>query len=127
MGDSGLAILGLVGLYLLMKGKKNGRNGITSNGGYGTTTPFTQTFRIYYEEGSPQTQEQAQTITREFIRTRKIISVLDKTPLVPTQRQIETKHRRVAEIDKRVPTWVKARWGKTGAFQIPADMPQGER
>lgn len=116
--DSGLmAIVAVLGLaYLFSRPRKE--NGVPSLvGPNGIDYPFPEEDLL----GVPD-----ETLHIEAIRTGKIIvhpTVVD-VPTVPTPTEIERARIRVREIDKRIPTWVKAGWGK--AQQAPGWMPEGE-
>jgi len=75
----------------------------------------------------PTTPEEAEEVTQEVIRIRKITvhPTVIAIPTIPTTVQIETARARIQQIDENIPTWVKKRWGRE-AVQTPGWMPRGE-
>lgn len=109
--NSGLAILALGLLYLMKDGKFKNGNGADHFPTRATKYVFLQ----------PQTTQEAEVATQEAIHHRKIVvhkHFWGKVPTIPTTSQIQSKALRVAEIDERVPDYVKAKWGSTQAVQI---------
>ena len=117
--DSGLELAIVAGILLYIMKTKNGLNGL--NGGNGGAPSYTGPL--------PTTPEEAEDVTQEVIRTRKITvhRTVVNIPTIPTVTQIKTSQARIAEIDKRIPTWVKEGWKEsTKAVSRQGYLPRGE-
>ena len=116
--DSGLGLAILAGILLFSLKPRKSLNGFNGNGG----SPA-------YLGPLPTTSEEAEDVTQEVLRTGKITvhRTVVNIPRVPTTTQIKTSRARIAEIDKRVPTWVKEGWKEsTKAVSRQGYLPRGE-
>lgn len=115
-GDSG-AMVGLIllGVLFLSKPRKTTLNGLINGGAPAYWGPL------------PETETEAEALTTELIRTRKIIvhRTVVTVPTIPTPTQIDTARDRIQRIDENIPEFVKKKWGKE-AVQTPGWMPKGE-